>query len=243
MRKVIKLFRGTQAELVASSENPRLVVTPNTDHLRLLEGSAAFRRAYACADVVVNDSQVLELLAFRGRATKVSGSDLTPLKLAALPDGARVSIVGCPKKVGDWLETAYPAIQFQLAEPSMGFIRRPNERRRLETSTKDYAPDLILICTGAPQSELLGAQFRRNIGTCDIVCAGSSLIFMAGLKTRAPSIIRGIGLEWLWRMWGEPHTRFRYVIDALFLITNIRQLLQFRLTGAASFRRFKLVSE
>ena len=68
-----------------ADDGPRLIVTPNLDHLRLLSRSRALRRAYADADIVLNDSRFLDRAVFRSRARCMPGSELAPEILAAAP--------------------------------------------------------------------------------------------------------------------------------------------------------------
>ena len=217
-----------------------LVVTPNLDHLRLLHRSAALRRAYAGAEVVLNDSRFLDRLCLKGRALTLPGSELAPLMLARAPAGTRALVVGCDEAVKADLRARYPSVAFTFIEPSMGFIRRRPERRDLVRAALAAAPDLAFVCTGAPQSELLAAQFKRAGLKADILCCGSAFRFLAGAATRAPAWTRKLGAEWAWRFLCEPRTRKRYVADALFLLRRAPAFLALRLKGRARFGRYEI---
>src|ERR1700761_9314554 len=80
-KRTYVLFQGSMDELAtrpAGRGAGRLIVTPNADHLRMLTRSAALRRAYATADLVLNDSRALDRAFIRGRAFVLTGTDLTP---------------------------------------------------------------------------------------------------------------------------------------------------------------------
>jgi len=121
-----------------------LIVTPNLDHLRLLALSAALRRAYAEADVVLNDSRFLDRLALRGRSLCWPGSDLAPAMLTALAPGARVVMIGGGPAVQAYLVDAFSTLDIAFLEPSMGYIHRRAERRALVAAATDYRlPDRL----------------------------------------------------------------------------------------------------
>lgn len=236
-------FYGHSLEvLLASLGRPRglLIVTPNLDHLRLLNRSAALRRAYRRADVVLNDSRFLDRLCLNGRALTLPGSELAPMMLARAAAGAKALVIGCDEAVKADLTARYPHLEFAFVEPSMGFIRRRAERRALVKAALAGKPSMVFVCTGAPQSELLAAQMRRAGVKADILCCGSAFHFLAGTKARAPVWARRIGGEWAWRFALEPRTRQRYLADALFLAANVPTFLSLRLTGRAGFGRYEI---
>ena len=66
------------------------------------------------------------------------------------------------------------------------------------------APDLLLVCLGAPKQEL---WMHRNAASLDVgvmIGAGGSLDVYAGNTARAPEGWRKAGLEWLYRLLKEP---------------------------------------
>jgi len=233
------LYRGEPASLEASSA-AGMIVTPNLDHLRLLTLSAALRRAYAKADVVLNDSRFLDRLALKGRALCLPGSDLAPAMLAASRPGARVAVIGGDAAVQTYLAKSFEAINFVFLEPSMGYIQRRSERRALVSAVLAANPRIVFICTGAPRSELLAAQLKRAGYSGAILCCGSAFHFLSGAKQRAPKAFQRLGAEWLWRFISEAATRRRYVADALFLLRYVGAFASLRRQGVARFGRYCL---
>ena len=241
-RPRLMLYAQGQEALLAGLGGPRgaLIVTPNLDHLRLLGGSAALRRAYRAADIVLNDSRFLDRLCLKGRALTLPGSELAPLMLARAPHGAKALIVGSDEAVKADLRARFPHIAFAFLEPSMGYIRRRSERRALTRAALAAAPSMAFICTGAPQSELLAAQFKRAGLKADMLCCGSAFHFLAGTKARAPAWARRLGGEWAWRFALESRTRRRYLADALFLARRALAFASLRLRGRARFGRYEI---
>ena len=204
---------------------PRLIVTPNLDHWRLLHRSAAFRSAYRAAAVVLNDSRFLRRALWDPATPTLPGADLALRMLDAAPAGSGVLVVGCPPGVEAWLRARRPDLRVQGVEPSHGYVFKRAERRALAEVARQMRPERIFVCTGAPQSEVVAAGLLRALDhPCDLLCCGAALQFAAGLKPRAPGWAQALGLEWAWRLATEPHTRTRYVLDALFLLTHAARL-------------------
>jgi exopolysaccharide biosynthesis WecB/TagA/CpsF family protein len=235
----LDLYNGSANALCGGGAG--LIVTPNLDHLRLLRRSRALRRAYVKADVLLNDSRFLDKISIRGRALCLPGSELAPMMIDALGDGSRVAVIGYQISIQAFLTRAYPAIKFEFFQPSMGYIKSRSERRRLTEEVIKAQVDLIFVCTGAPQSELLAAQIKRSGFKADILCCGSALNFLTGAKIRAPMAFRQAGAEWLWRFLVEPQTRQRYLSDALFLACHAHAFNHLRRRDQADFGAYKLI--
>jgi len=231
---------GGEAAWLAHPPAAGLIVTPNLDHLRLLTLSSALRRAYANADVVLNDSRFLDRLALGGRALCLPGSDLAPAMLDALKPGACVAVVGGERAVQAYLAKTFPAVDFVCFEPSMGYILRRSERRAIVAAILRADPQIVFVCTGAPRSELLAAQLKRAGYLGAILCCGSAFHFLCGAKQRAPEAFQRLGAEWLWRFVGEPATRLRYLADTLFLMRHWSAFLRLRRRGEARFGTYCL---
>ena len=233
-----QLYRGEAGAL--SPTGAGLIVTPNLDHLRMLRASRALRRAYRSADVIINDSRFLDRFAIRGEALCLPGSELAPDMLEALRPGARVVLIGGDEAVHAYLARTYPRLELTLLQPSMGYVKRAGERRRLAREVLLARPDCVFVCTGAPQSELFAAQLKRSGCRATILCCGSAFNFLSGAQARAPVSLRLIGAEWFWRCLREPRTRRRYAADAAFLLRHLRAFLALRAQGEASFDHFVL---
>ena len=224
----LRLYGGSLDDILhhrRRGDGPRLIVTPNLDHWRLLAQSKTFRRAYLSAAIVLNDSRFL-MRTFLGRGTMtVPGSELATMMLAAAPPRSRITIIGCPPSVLQHLRSHRPDLDVDAVEPSMGVIFKRAERRGIVQRTADFGAERIFVCIGAPQSEVLSHQLVRKLThKCDILCCGSGLQFASGLKARAPRWMRWAGLEWSWRMIRERHTRARYLQDAVYLLKEHRAL-------------------
>jgi len=243
---IYQLYQGEFEELVTvlSNDGPgsRLVVTPNVDHYRLLGRSASFRRAYKSADYIINDSRVLDGFFLNGSVLCAPGADFVPELIRALRPGKKLCVVGHTGAVQKILESRFPDLKLSFIQPSMGYIKKRRERQLLLDDINKISPDLVFVCTGAPQSEIFSAHLKSRLNSnATIVCCGSALEFLCGSKRRAPAAVRYMRLEWMWRFIWEPHTRLRYTADALYLMRSMFSFMNFRFGASAKLKGFSIV--
>ncbi|MBR2831624.1 MAG: WecB/TagA/CpsF family glycosyltransferase [Oscillospiraceae bacterium] len=88
------------------------------------------------------------------------------------------------------------------------------------------APDLLLVCLGAPKQERWMAESGANAGL--MAGLGGSLDVFAGIVKRAPEAWCRLGLEWLYRLLSDPRRIGRMMKLPLFLLTVIGQRIRGR---------------
>ena len=133
--------------------------------------------------------------------------------------------------------------ELEFIQPSMGYIRERTERRQIVAKLSQKQTDLILLCTGAPQSEIFAAQIKAAIEyPTNIICCGATFHFATKAKPRAPMFMQTIGVECRWRFVNEPHTRRRYLTDIIFLTRNVASFLMWRRRGALNLKHYSLRS-
>ena len=196
----------------------RLVVTPNVDHVMLLEGDGALREAYERADLSLADGMPI-LWAARwlglGAIDKVSGSDLLPRLCArGAREGWRAFFAGgqdaadlarCLERIG----ARHPGLVVGGHFPPWGFERDRAAEEALLAAIERFAPDLVLMAVGAPKSEVWLDRHRDRIGRGVGIGIGAGLRFLAGLEPRAPRRMQRAGLEWSWRLAKDPRRLWR----------------------------------
>jgi N-acetylglucosaminyldiphosphoundecaprenol N-acetyl-beta-D-mannosaminyltransferase len=193
----------------------RFVVTPNADHVLLLQQNPAMRRAYADAALVIADGWPVvlasRLLSRQALPERVTGSDLVPgVFLAAKPnDPLRVFLFGAAPGVAERaagaVESRYACVRVVGAYgPPIGFERNPEETRRSLDRIRSADPELLLVGLGAPKQELWVHANRAEIRARVALCIGATIDFLAGARARAPSWMQRAGLEWFHRMASEP---------------------------------------
>jgi len=200
-------------ELAASESGGKLIVTPNIQHIAELERNAEFRAAYSEASLALADGWPI-VVATRLLGTpcleRVSGSDLLPaVSTAAANRGLTVGLVGgqpgaAPKaaaKLGD----DRPGLRVAVVhEAPLGFDRTPESTQDVLAAVGSAGPDILFLGLGAPRQEIFALRHRDQLGARVIVCVGAAIDFIAGVRPRAPKVVRKLGLEWLFRILIEP---------------------------------------
>lgn len=210
MEQALRRVRGW---IAAPERQARYVVTPNVNHVVLLQRNPALRRAYADADLVLVDGKPLVWLsraAGRPLPERVAGSDFTERLLGSdWPRGLSVFLMGGAPGVAataaERMVERWPGIRIAgIDSPPFGFDRDPAECRRMAERVAAAAPDLLIVGLGAPRQEIWAASQCGHIGAKAVLCVGAAIDFLAGGKARAPHWMREAGLEWLHRACSEP---------------------------------------
>lgn len=209
---------------LASDHSASMVVTPNIQHIALLESDEEFRRAYAAAELVLPDGWPVVAamrLQTRGITRRVTGADLLPaLCAAAVERGLSVGFLGGADRAVagalDRMRLAAPGLRGHLAEePPMGFERDPDTVRQVVEAVNQAAPDILFVGLGAPKQELFVEAHLDEMNVGVAVCVGAGIDFAAGRHSRAPRWLQACGLEWAYRVAREPRRLARrYVRSA-----------------------------
>jgi N-acetylglucosaminyldiphosphoundecaprenol N-acetyl-beta-D-mannosaminyltransferase len=217
-------------------QGPVYVVTPNAQHLVLLERDEHFREIYSHANLVLPDGFSL-LLAARlvGKRLKerVTGVDVfKALCGRAAEIGLRIFLLGGQPGSADLaarkLKAAYPRLIVAGTYcPAWGF---ENDREELEVVVRMVRranPHLLFVGLGTPKQEKWIYAYSLKLGVPVCMGIGGSFEMVGGIIPRAPLWMQGLGLEWLFRLAVEPRRLWkRYLIGSLqFMAIVFTQLL------------------
>jgi len=207
-----------------SEYNCRYVVTPNVDHVVKFQKDQSLRDSYKDASLVVVDgkpvlwaSKILKPL-----PETVPGSDLCPAIFDALENkkGIRVFLLGAAEgvaaKAAEEITARWPRVTVcGYYSPPMGFdAKSVNNAKAIEMISREK-PDILLVGLGAPKQEIWVHNMQHQLQVKVALCVGASIDFLAGEKSRAPKIMRKMGMEWLHRALTEPKRLMgRYWHDA-----------------------------
>jgi N-acetylglucosaminyldiphosphoundecaprenol N-acetyl-beta-D-mannosaminyltransferase len=102
-----------------------------------------------------------------------------------------------------------------------------DEAREGYAQIRQTNPDFIWVGLGAPKQELWMAQSWQLLQPAILFGVGAAFDFHAGYVQRAPSVMRLIGFEWLYRFLQEPQRLWkRYLIsNTLFVYYSFRDAL------------------
>jgi N-acetylglucosaminyldiphosphoundecaprenol N-acetyl-beta-D-mannosaminyltransferase len=214
-----------QAWVADDSSRCRFVVTPNVDHIVMLQHHAGLQAAYHDAGMVLVDGTPVlwssRLLA-QPLPERVAGSDLVPSLLAtASPDRPlRVYLLGAAPGVAERaaanIRRRWPAVEMVgTYSPPLGFDRNEAENEAIFARVATAQPDVLIVGLGAPKQELWVHKHRERLTAKVALCVGATIDFLAGERHRAPLWMQDAGLEWLYRVASEPkRLAARYARDA-----------------------------
>ena len=101
--------------------------------------------------------------------------------------------------------------------PGFGSVEEMSTEKIIATITKTE-PDILLVALGAKKGCLWIERNRHRLNAKVISHLGATINFLAGTIKRAPSFMRAMGLEWLWRIGQEPKLFTRYTLDGLVML-------------------------
>ncbi|MGN9840711.1 WecB/TagA/CpsF family glycosyltransferase [Nonomuraea sp. H19] len=201
------------------------IVTPNVDICRAAAVDPALKDLVRTADLVVADGMPL-VWAARLLGTplpeRVTGADLIwSLSKLAARHGWPVYLLGgppgAPQKAARELTSCYPRLRIcGVHAPPYCFDATPEGGDRVRRAVIAARPRLVFVGLGFPRQDRLIADLREELPETWFLGCGAAIAFAAGTVPRAPVWMRRIGLEWAFRLGGEPaRLARRYLVDDL----------------------------
>jgi N-acetylglucosaminyldiphosphoundecaprenol N-acetyl-beta-D-mannosaminyltransferase len=156
------------------------------------------------------------------------------IKLAAKKD-KKVFLLGGIGKTGKLaakkLKIDYPNLKISSWSGSENIAKESlSEHRQTLEKIRSFKTDILFVAFGAPWQEAWIYSNRKQLAKAGVKVAmvvGGSLDIISGNLTRAPKILRLLGLEWSWRLMLEP-SRIKRQIR---LITFIRMVAKSLITA------------
>ncbi len=235
---VVTLKEATDWVLKAASTGTHCsyVVTPNSDHLVMLEHDVGLQKAYASAHLVIADGMPLvwaSKLLGPALPERVTGSELMPLVCAgAAQRGLPIFLLGAgpgvAERAKERLERAYPGLSVVgTYSPPLGFGQNPLELERIVGLLRASAAAIVFVGLGAPKQELWMHANYQKLGAGVLLGIGAGIDFSAGNVQRAPIWMQKSGIEWIFRLAQEPRRLARrYLRDTLIAWIIVRELWQ-----------------
>lgn len=201
------------------------VVTPNVQHVVMLERHEGLRRAYEDAALVLPDGMPVILasrMLGRGLPQRVTGTDLVfeLFSSASKHGGMRVFLLGAGPGVADRaakkISARWPAVDVVgTYSPPFGFEHDAAENAAILRQIAVCRPDIVIVGLGAPKQEMWVHAHRPKLNASVALCVGATIDFLAEHKRRAPRWMQKSGIEWLHRALTEPRRLMRrYFHDA-----------------------------
>ncbi|WP_432926370.1 WecB/TagA/CpsF family glycosyltransferase [Microbispora sp. CA-135349] len=201
------------------------VVTPNVDICRTAARDASLRALIDAAELAVADGMPLvwaSRLLGHPLPERVTGADLIwSLTGAAAARGLPVYLIGGPPGVAeaarDALRGRHPNLVVTgVHAPPYGFETSAAAMAELRGRLVAARPSLVFVGLGFPRQDRLIAALRADLPGAWFVGCGAAIAFAAGAVRRAPEWMGDHGLEWLFRLVGEPQRLARrYLVEDL----------------------------
>lgn len=93
--------------------------------------------------------------------------------------------------------------ELQKLYPHIDFIGKNIDPRTMNDFFSQSSVDVILCNFGAPEQEFFLSKTKVSHAKIGIGIGGA-FDFVTGIIPRAPSMIRYVGMEWLYRFWHQP---------------------------------------
>jgi exopolysaccharide biosynthesis WecB/TagA/CpsF family protein len=225
-------------ELLLQRFDHGCLFTPNIDHFVLLQHDREFYEAYAHAEYVVLDSQVLYLLyKIIGKPfkAKIAGSDFFPkfCEYHKNNDAVKIFILG---GIGDVAEKVRDTLNNQAGRtmilgaysPPINYEHDESEKKKIISTINASDANVLVVGLGTPKQEKWIYQNRLQLINIKMFMGiGATLDFIIGKQKRAPLWMQNTGLEWLYRLLHDPkRLAKRYLIrDIQFYYYFIKDIL------------------
>ena len=228
-----------QALSWAARGESRAVCAANAHMVVEARRDAALQTAVAAADLATADGWPVAYIMRRfGKVAqrRASGPDLTRLLFAgAVRLNIPVGFYGATEATLAALQAValrrHPRLNIVFAHAPPFRLLTPDETTADAARINASGARLLFVGLGCPKQELWMAVNRGQIQTV-MLGVGAAFDFLAGKKSRAPSWMRAIGLEWLHRLLSEPGRLWRrYLVDGAIFV---RLYLSALLRGSAS---------
>lgn len=205
---------------------PFWIVTANPEILLEAHRDSVYAQVVRQADVRTVDGVGLSIIGrLFGRSwLRVTGVELAERLIEhAFQEGLRVGFVGGTPHVAEaarahWNQR-YPGLQSVAEEGGRVALDGTDDgageeaRHRLTL----FAPDILLVAFGHPKQERWIARYLMDFPQLRVVVGvGGTFDYWAGRVSRAPSVLRAIGLEWMWRLLVQP-SRILRIVRAVFV--------------------------
>lgn len=153
--------------------------------------------------------RVCEAAAERGVPLYLYGS--TPEVLAALEGN---------------LVDRFPRLVVAGSAPSTFSQVSPRELDRIAERIVSSGARIVFVGLGCPRQEVFAYEMRDRLGV-PVFAVGAAFDYHAGFRREPPAVVQRWGLQWLWRLAGDPRRMWRRYLSTnpAFVVGVARQRL------------------
>jgi N-acetylglucosaminyldiphosphoundecaprenol N-acetyl-beta-D-mannosaminyltransferase len=218
---------------------PAYIVTPNAQHVVLLNQEARLRAVYLDAFLSVPDGVPLlwaSRLLGKRLPGRVNGTDLLE-HLCSVAEQKMLKVFflggrpGAADAAAQAMQSRFPQLRPIVTFcPPYGFENDTSRVEEVRDLIRTAKPDLLFVGFGAPKQEYWMHDNRDLLGVPVSVGIGGSFELLAGFLPRAPKLMQRVGCEWLFRLAIEPGRLWkRYLLmNSAFVWLVIKQVVRNR---------------
>ena len=214
----VRIGRSTLDELVARSVSSVigtadrvLLACANPHSMVAAKADIQFHRALTSATHVVSDGfgcRIAALLTGRDFGPRITGFDYFEALMRTLNErGGKVFFLGSSTETLELIKKRcsydYPSLVVHSHSPPFGAWTEA-EDAQIVRLIREADPDILWVGLTAPKQEKWAAAHMDGLRTPVIGCIGAVFDYYAGTVKRAPPWVCRAGLEWLYRLAGEP---------------------------------------
>jgi len=156
------------------------------------------------------------------RSDRVAGNDMIfSLLSEAQKNKLKVFFYGSTdhvlKKISDRIEREHPNVAYKTYSPPFGDFTNQDLEEHSEL-INEFGTNILMVGLGCPKQEKRMYHMKGKVNALMLGVGGAFLLY-AGIDSRAPKLMRDLGLEWVYRLALEPRRLFkRYFITNTFFV-------------------------
>ncbi len=198
----------------------------NAHTLNLAAARQEYRAILNAGDFVFGDGTGVRWAAWLQGvriADNLVGTDFTPLLFQSTAGrGYSFFMLGSDEQTAghaaEYARKTFPG--WRLCGYHHGYLKTPELSAAIVDQINTARPDVLLVGMGNPLQEQWIHQYRSKLCVSLCMAIGGLFDYWAGNVSRAPQWLRGLGHEWIWRLFQQPLKKARrYLLgNPLFLM-------------------------
>lgn len=190
-----------------------LIITPNIQHIALLQDNLALQHACKNAALLTYDGfplvcyaklrnqPVVERTTGRGIVQHILAH---PEKLHTQKMFMVLDSTITMQATQSWARKYNLEKNIDYVVPPHGFENNSEYCKNLLSRIKIFETSILFMGLGAPKSEIFIDQHKNQLPPCWALCIGQAILVAVGCRPSPPKFIQALNLEWLWRIKQEP---------------------------------------
>ncbi len=225
-----KMFIATpNPEMLLSAEKNKqfLSILNNTD-INIADGIGILWAADFLEKTAHNKSKIVKIIkgivalpkiifrrsSFRALPERVTGTDMMQLICKNIGSKHSVFLLGAGEGVAEKTASILKKKYNTKIVGTHSGSADPSAEDQIVSAINKASPKILFVAFGAPKQELWIARNIDRLDTIKLVMGiGGAFDFISGNIKRAPSFMRKLGLEWLYRLIRQP-SRIKRIFNA-----------------------------